>query len=1146
MDHSHSIAPVQKDKVPAAQVNGTGVDEMQMMPEPALNGRPIQFKLSVGAPDDPLEHEADAMADRVMRMPSSNFVQRKCAHCEEEEKVQRRAVASSITPYIQAKGAGGDIASDSVASQIEATRGRGSSIDRSVQFFMENSFGADFSKVNIHTGDYAVQMSNELNAQAFTVGSDIYFNEGKYNPSTDNGKHLLAHELTHTVQQQGGLGSARAKLIQMDRLDDLARTEATAGNTALGNALSHSIRSIMPFNFSTSSLDGSSRITVRQGEGIEVTANASVTGSTTPGGTYSISLMQEVFGSDVDHGIRHFTTGTVTSHSWSGLPAGVYYFHFAKTVSGQLSGNVWVDVLSGAGSLPVTGSGPDSFETSTGIGIGAAAPGVSIAGVAYGAYVLRSEPVPNSFIFGRLPGVPTNITVVDKRALQRDGTDNWYKIQFNAPGLFARLALSVPPSVGGGHARDMYNSQQAWITETALKLYIPYSSLLVQLRNFEADPAVAALTVPQRITMLRQLHQDTNLPYDDIIGTPHGSRTAATRPELSNLIQLLRGPATGVIAPDGSTLDFAHVLITLDAYSHADRNASYDLGMYTGISQLGIGATSLPIGSSRAVMSWSGDVGGAIGNYALEHERRGLTALDTALLNSHFERSAPDADLLGNLDGLGAQNLLLTSRPPTLEGLVRLYYEGITGPGATAVPNAMSNNRRDAVGRFLASYGFTSTTGLTTVSSARNCIINDARLFGNIWYRRGSGFSFSQVNMPTTLLQLVTEAMCDLFLHRLENFAITYGLTVIPPGISRAVTCPAPVVTPVPGATAVPTSGAGSVPAIRRKMIRSFTPVPLIQKQNGGHSTATPAPSLHSIIFRQSDALMAAYAAGTVSLSPRSGSAASVILLQQAFLFLDKNGPVQNTNGIFDAHTTAAVSAFQSSAMGISAPTGIVDAATLGAIDNAVQANEASSANPAPASSAASPARFADYPSTYISRVDVDLSTQTISLTWTGPTAATRPTGPFNCSTGVGMLNQTCFNCDDVTVSNTTGTDCTPKGSFKITGHGNSLPSFPEALFVSFFVPARGVAFHYYPNVPGSPASHGCVRLHLYPAILLYNNVRTGVTDVNVTGTWSRSFRDRAMCTAWDMRRRAGQTLNDAGDALHDMRERAGRWINSW
>ncbi len=199
----------------------------------SLQHLPIQRKLSIGSVDDPLEQEAEAMADTVMRMPETSLIQRKCADCEEEEKVQRSPLAASITPFIQTKGGDGGTASEAVTNQINSTKGSGSNMDSPTQSFMENRFGTDFSNVKIHTGDDAVQMSRELNAQAFTVGSDIYFNSGKYNPSSDSGKHLLAHELTHTVQQ----GSAKQvspkailrKVLQTKAMDEL-KTQLDDGN----------------------------------------------------------------------------------------------------------------------------------------------------------------------------------------------------------------------------------------------------------------------------------------------------------------------------------------------------------------------------------------------------------------------------------------------------------------------------------------------------------------------------------------------------------------------------------------------------------------------------------------------------------------------------------------------------------------------------------------------------------------------------------------------------------------------------------------------------------------------------------------------------------------------------------------------------
>jgi outer membrane protein OmpA-like peptidoglycan-associated protein len=203
-------------------------DTKPLITKTALNRQGIQRKLSVGAVNDPMEQEADAVADQVMRMPDT-MVQRKCSYCEEEEQVQRKPLATFIQrkcahceeeekarlkpldSFIQKKGnEGGGTAGEAVSQQINASRGNGSTMDAPVKSFMESRFGTDFSGVKIHTGSDAVQLSRELNAQAFTVGSDIYFNEGKYSPGSDSGKHLLAHELTHTVQQ-GGNGIIQKK-----------------------------------------------------------------------------------------------------------------------------------------------------------------------------------------------------------------------------------------------------------------------------------------------------------------------------------------------------------------------------------------------------------------------------------------------------------------------------------------------------------------------------------------------------------------------------------------------------------------------------------------------------------------------------------------------------------------------------------------------------------------------------------------------------------------------------------------------------------------------------------------------------------------------------------------------------------------------
>lgn len=112
--------------------------------------------------------------------------------------VSKKDIEGSIQK--QADGSAGT-APSSVETSLASSKGSGSSLPATTKTEMESGLGADFSNVKIHTGSNAAQMSKDLNAQAFTHGSDVYFNSNKFNPDTSSGKHLLAHELTHTMQQ---------------------------------------------------------------------------------------------------------------------------------------------------------------------------------------------------------------------------------------------------------------------------------------------------------------------------------------------------------------------------------------------------------------------------------------------------------------------------------------------------------------------------------------------------------------------------------------------------------------------------------------------------------------------------------------------------------------------------------------------------------------------------------------------------------------------------------------------------------------------------------------------------------------------------------------------------------------------------------
>lgn len=226
----------------------------------------LQSKLTIGQPNDKHEQEADRIADRVMRVPENSPIQRRCKECEEEDRLQRKPLASRITPFIQrqsgqnsgledeeekvqtkplvqrqemddeegiqrktqvsevtllvqrqeqgaldeeeemiqTKSEGGvPIVTSSFQNQLDASKGGGSPLPKSTNQFMSNAFGTDFSHVRVHDGTQANKMNQSIQAKAFTHGSDIYFKKGQYNLGTSEGNHLLAHELTHVVQQRG-------------------------------------------------------------------------------------------------------------------------------------------------------------------------------------------------------------------------------------------------------------------------------------------------------------------------------------------------------------------------------------------------------------------------------------------------------------------------------------------------------------------------------------------------------------------------------------------------------------------------------------------------------------------------------------------------------------------------------------------------------------------------------------------------------------------------------------------------------------------------------------------------------------------------------------------------------------------------------
>jgi len=208
----------------------------------------VQAKLNVSAPNDVYEQEADRVAKAVTRADNSKVqrqaeeeeepiqtkvapemqrqteeeeeepIQTKAApemqrqtEEEEEEPIQTKAApemqrqAEEEEEELQGKSVGSQPAtvSDSLETRIKAARDSGHLLSDNTREQMEQSFGADFSGVRVHTDSEADALNQQLSARAFTTGQDVFFRENEYSPGSDSGRELIAHELTHVVQQSG-------------------------------------------------------------------------------------------------------------------------------------------------------------------------------------------------------------------------------------------------------------------------------------------------------------------------------------------------------------------------------------------------------------------------------------------------------------------------------------------------------------------------------------------------------------------------------------------------------------------------------------------------------------------------------------------------------------------------------------------------------------------------------------------------------------------------------------------------------------------------------------------------------------------------------------------------------------------------------
>ncbi|MEH1973460.1 MAG: DUF4157 domain-containing protein [Nostoc sp.] len=234
-----------------------------------------QAKLSISQPGDIYEQEADSVAQQVMQRMAQPInrqsIQREALPEEEEElqmkpldistlqrqempedeqelqmkfldisTLQREEVPEDeqelqMKPMVQLQAeAGMDTAPDLEAS-INQARGGGQLMADNIREPMEQAFGADFSGVKVHTDGQSDQLNCSIQARAFTTGQDVFFRQGEYNPGSRGGQELLAHELTHVMQQNGGA-------VQRSPLPPQQLSQHTAIETKLSSEGDHVIQ----------------------------------------------------------------------------------------------------------------------------------------------------------------------------------------------------------------------------------------------------------------------------------------------------------------------------------------------------------------------------------------------------------------------------------------------------------------------------------------------------------------------------------------------------------------------------------------------------------------------------------------------------------------------------------------------------------------------------------------------------------------------------------------------------------------------------------------------------------------------------------------------------------------------------------------
>jgi len=277
---------------------------------PAGQRPPIQRKAVLGPVDDPLEREADRVAEAVVdgrqaeaiTAASFSAPQRKCAECADEEKGIQRKEAG---PGNLTTGSGSPGQSAVLSIVRDALQSPGQPLDAAMRAYFEPRFGRDFGSVRLHTDAQAGRTAQLLDAQAYTVGRDIVFAPSRFDPASGAGRNLLAHELAHTVQQCAHPRAQGANAISRAG-DPSERSADAAAEAALAN------RSVPLLGPAEAAVARRPAAPARKGFSIQVVVNEPVDGH-----EFCIRAIAQGHGIDKGEAARLLDSGVLHCYGWA-------------------------------------------------------------------------------------------------------------------------------------------------------------------------------------------------------------------------------------------------------------------------------------------------------------------------------------------------------------------------------------------------------------------------------------------------------------------------------------------------------------------------------------------------------------------------------------------------------------------------------------------------------------------------------------------------------------------------------------------------------------------------------------------------------------------------------------------------------------